>query len=163
MKKYVFVFGLFIFIGIMIFIVKSRESDVYQEIQSADLSQIENVKFFKDGIRNEGGYLDIPISDKQDLSDFLKILKTIKPSSASLKTLDVLMLYRIQLTLNVEKSRFLTIDIYRCQETVNVGIISIDEGETLVKSDGTYESSELLEWVEKMKLKEGYEEIGGKY
>lgn len=137
----------------------NRSSSIYIEILKADITQIKNVKFYKDYLRDNGD-LDLPINDKTDLEEFLVALKTIKSTSHTLKSLKTEKLYKVQLNLVVEDNRLLTINIYRTEETGDLGIISIDQEGT---SGGNYESSELLNWVEKMQQKPEFEKIGITY
>ena len=158
-----FVFGLFGVIGILFFITKSKESDVFKEIKQADLTTVENVKFYRDFLRNDGGELNVPNLNDQEVEELLDILKRMDKATVTLKSLEVEMLYRIRMNLKVKKNRTLIINVYRCVETGDVGQITIDQGENLISSGGEYHSAELLEWVENMKLKDGYEDIGGAY
>ena len=137
----------------------NRSSSIYIEILKADITQIKNVKFYKDYLRDNGD-LDLPINDKTDLEEFLVALKTIKSTSHTLNSLKTEKLYKVQLNLVVEDNRLLTINIYRTEETGDLGIISIDQEGT---SGGNYESSELLNWVEKMQQKPEFEKIGITY
>ena len=61
------------------------------------------------------------------------------------------------------KKSFITIIIHKADQTGDVGIISINEGETFQSDGGTYESPELLKWAEKMQTKKGFENIKGYY
>ena len=159
----IFVSLLFSVIIILVIITKSRESDIYSEIKSANLSQIENVRFFKDGLRNEGGSQNLPITEEADLKEFLQLLQSMQPSNESLKTLTTVSLYRIQFTLKVEDEKLITVNIYRCEQTGDLGIISISQGDALSFSGGIYESVELLKWLEEMKTRKDFEDIGGNY
>lgn len=161
MKKHsLFILGSFFLTFIFSSCINNK---VFDEIKGAKLTQIENLEFYKDGLRNDGGYLDIPITDEQDQQDFLDILQKIEPSGVSLKSLDVIMLYRVRFNLKVTDNRLITVNIYRGEQTGDKGIITIDEGDTFVRSIGTFESEDLLRWVENMKQKDEFNEIGGKY
>jgi hypothetical protein len=155
----IFVPILFSIVGILAFMSYNRSSNVYKEILKADISQIKNVKFYKDYLRDDEG-LDLPINKKTDLEAFLVALKTMKSTSRALKSVKTEKLYKVQLNLVVEDDRLLTINIHRTEETGDLGIISIDQEGT---SGGSYESSELLNWVEKMKQKPEFEKIGITY
>lgn len=157
-----FVLGLFSVIVVLFLQTQNRKSNVFNEIIDANLNQIENVRFYKDFLRNEGD-LNLPITKEVHLENFLKALKTIKPSNHSLKSLKTEVLFRVQLNLKVKENRFLTIDIHKTQQTRKLGIISITQGETNVYSAGTYKSEDLLQWVVTMQQKSGFENIGGAY
>ncbi len=159
----IFVLALFSLIIILLLITKSRESNIYSEIKEANLSQIENIRFFKDALRNEGGGLNLPITEEADLTVFLQLLQSMQSSSESLKTLTVTSLYRIQFALKVDEERLLTLNIYRCEQTGDLGVISISQGDALTFPGGIFESIELLKWIEEMQKREEFETIGGNY
>lgn len=157
-----FVFILFSIIGLSIFLTSRQNSMKYKEITNSSIQQFKNLHFYKDFLRNEGGGQNIPIRDIEDQKEFLAALKTMQPTSETLKSLTIEMLYRIQFQFVTDKEDLLTINIHRCKETGNRGIITIDQGESLQTSLGRYESESLLKWVENMKKKPGFKKIGGK-
>ena len=159
----IFVVSLFSLIIILLFISKMRESNIHDEILQADISQIENVRFYRDFLRNEGGGLNLAITEEADLKELLRLLQEMKSSNHSLKSLTTVALYRIQLNLKVNENRLLTFNIYRSEETGDLGVISLDQGENLIVPGGQFESEELLRWVENMKKREVFKDIGGDY
>lgn len=163
-QKQIKAFALILFsiIGFLILLTIKKKSDIFDDILKSDVAHLHNVKFYKDFLRNEGG-LNIPIKDRTEIKTFLTALKTIQKTGYTLKSLTTKTLYRVRFNLKVAENRLLTINIYKNHETGNLGIITINEGDTFVTSGGTYESKELLSWAEKIKKKKGYKKIGGAY
>jgi hypothetical protein len=155
-KKHLIIFVVLLFgLIITLLILRTNENaQVYNEIQQARLSDLAGVQFYKDLIRDETG-INKAIAD-EDLEDLLAALKTIKKSNITLKSLNYEATYKIQLNLKVADTRLLTINVHRTEEYGDTGIVTINEGETLVASRGTYTSPELLEWIENMKERDEY-------
>lgn len=151
----IFVIVLFSIIIILLLRKGAEKSNVYNEIQQAELSNLENPQFYMDFLRDQTG-INKPIAPEH-LPDLLTVLKTMKKSNIALKSLHYEARYRIRMNLNVAESRLLTINIIRTTEYGNTGIITLEEGETLVASLGTFTSKELLAWVEAMSTLPEYE------
>lgn len=159
----IFVSVLFSVILILVVISKLGENNIFEELSKADINQIENLEFYRDGLRNEDGSLNLPIEEEKYKKECLDLLKNMQASGHTIKSLTTEYLYRIRFTLTVTESRLLTINVYRFKETGNLGIITIDEGDTFVASRGQYQSEALLKWLEKMKNTKKYKNIGSTY
>lgn len=163
-KKQIIIFVAILFsIIITLFIIsEKRKSYVYNELMFAHLSDLSHIHFYKDFLRNDGD-LHLSIKSARDKKNFVKALKTINPSNLLIRSLNVMRLYRIRFNLHANEERLLTLDIHKTEETGNTGIITISLGDVIVSSAGVYESKELLQWIEKMEKKPGFEKIGGAY
>ena len=68
----IFAFSLFSLIILLLIISKTREWNIHDDIVEAELSQIENVRFYRDPIRNQGGGQNLPITKEADLTELLR-------------------------------------------------------------------------------------------
>ena len=164
-KRYlpIFVVGLFAVIITMFFITKNNSAKAFESLQKASSEQIENLRFYKDPIRSDGGGLDLLITDKADIENLIAAFKKMSPSSRSLKGLSSERVYRIRFSLKGETGSVLTLNIYKCKELAGKGFIIMDQGESFVTPGGNYESEELLRFAEDYEKKPGFEKIGGAY
>jgi len=161
-KLQIFAITLISFVVIMIIIIKLNEKSMYNSILESSPEQYDNVRFYKDYLRDDGD-LDLFLTDKKDISDFVSALKTMKSTSFQIKTLENIVWYKLQFNLNQPEKKVFTIMIHRSDQSGDTGVISINEGETFQTSGGTYESKELLKWAENMQIKKGFENIKGTY
>lgn len=157
----VFVLGLFTVIGVLFFVMQKREADMFSEIQSILENQLEGIEFYKDGLRDSES-LNLPLTDKNELNEFLSYLKIMKPSNRQIRLLTRVAIVKIRFKTNT--GRLLQLTIHQSVETGNMGVISLAEiGSVVETPGGVYESAELLGWTKKISEKKGYENIFENY
>ncbi len=155
---FIFVISLFSVIAVLFVIGRHRSQTIISEIQKAEIDDMKGLVFYKDFLRDDGD-LYLPIENQDEKREFLQLLQNVEKSTASLKALHIEYYYKLRFTLTVENERLLTVTVYRTEETGDTGIISIDQGDVMVTDAGTYESRPLLNWLERMEMKDAYREI----
>jgi hypothetical protein len=161
---------LFLFVGLIFTFViggflftQKRSSNYHEKIIHLDLNKIISIKFYQDSLRDSRD-LDIPITDKKDQENFLAALKTLTPSHWAIRSLHNKIRTQMRFEFNDEEKQLFTIEIYRSEQTGDTGIVSISkEGSIFTSPGGVYESKQLLQWVEELSKRKGFENISITY
>ncbi len=143
-----------------ILLVQNRNDLYYEKMMNLTEENLSSLRFYQDGLRDPRS-LDLPVTQKEDIQNFLRSMKTMKPSSWAIKSLNhkILTQMRMEFLEKSEKQIF-TIQIFRADQTGDLGIISISrEGSVFTTPGGIYESKQLLDWAEEMGKREGFENI----
>ena len=94
-KLKIFVIVLLSTVVLIFIITRFNQSSIHDSIINSVPEQYSNVRFFKDYLRDDGD-LNLKLTDKNDVIDFVSALKTIKSTSHQIKTLENIVWYKIQ-------------------------------------------------------------------
>lgn len=134
-----------------------REAEISARLAQLSPEELVDVRFYKDPLRDSEG-LDLAVEQPADLDALAAALRTLSASSVSLKTLELRAEFKLLVTLEPEDE--LLVSVLRAQQTGEVGVVSIvrklGAGEV---PGGTFESPELLAWVEAMQRRPEFASI----
>jgi hypothetical protein len=156
-KQHIIGAGIIILVAVIILVLKVNQSALHRELKELTISQLSDVYFYKDYLRDSSG-LELPLHDEAELNKLLACIKGLEKSGVSIKSLEILKDVKIRVTIPGKKN--LELHVMHSRDYGDMGIVTIGIlGPMGSGNGGTYNSDTFIPWLTSLSEQDEFAEI----